>query len=91
MPTFLVEVYASQQNKAVRAKFEARCRAAAEAASREGSTIRYVRSIFVPKDETCFYLFEGPSADAVREIGERAGLAPLRVVEAFDNSARARP
>jgi hypothetical protein len=84
MATFLVEVYASQQNKAARAKLEARCRVAAEAASREGSEIRYLRSIFVPKDETCFYLFEGPSADAVRELGERAGLAPLRIVEAFD-------
>ena len=42
--------------------------------------VRYVRSILVPEDETCFHLFEGPSEEAVRKVGAMAGLAPLRVV-----------
>ncbi len=55
---------------------EARCRAAA--AGSDG--VRYVRSILVPEDETCFHLFEGSSAEAVRKVGAEAGLDPLRVV-----------
>lgn len=38
-------------------------------------------SIFIPEDEICFHLFEGPSAEAVWEVSERAGIACERVVE----------
>jgi hypothetical protein len=30
--------------------------------------------IFVPEDEACFYLYEAPSADAVRQAARDAGL-----------------
>jgi hypothetical protein len=50
--------------------------------TREGTDVRFLRSIFVPEDETCFYLFEATSADTVREAAARAGLAFGRVAEA---------
>ena len=36
--------------------------------------VRYVRAIFVPEDETCFFLYEAGSVDAVRKAARRAGL-----------------
>ncbi len=42
--------------------------------TREGHPVRCVRSIFVPEDETCFLLYDAPSADLVAEAVQRAGL-----------------
>ncbi len=48
----------------------------------EGTPIRYLRSTFVPAEEKCFCLFEGPSEDTVREAQVRAGLPYERIHEA---------
>ena len=40
----------------------------------EGVAVRLMRTIFVPEDEACFYLFEAPSAFAVQETAARAAL-----------------
>jgi hypothetical protein len=48
----------------------------------EGTPVRYLRSTFVPGTEKCYCLFEGESAEAVREANERAGLPFERIVEA---------
>ena len=82
MTGFLVETYTPAA--AVVAEIEARARRAAAELERAGTPVRYVRSIFVPADETCFHLFEAPSADTVREASERAGLSPQRIVEAVE-------
>ena len=50
--------------------------------SREGTPVRYLGSTFVPGEERCMCLFDGPSADAVREANARAGLPLERVIEA---------
>lgn len=52
----------------------------------EGIPVRFVRSIFVPEDESCFYLFEAPSAEAVRQAVHRARLRFDRIVEAVTPS-----
>ncbi|MDQ2967190.1 MAG: DUF4242 domain-containing protein [Actinomycetota bacterium] len=44
--------------------------------------VRYLRSIFMPHDETCFHLFEGPSVEAVRQVAELAAIRFERIVEA---------
>ena len=44
--------------------------------------MRYVRSILIPGDETCFLVFEGLSAQAVGEASRRAALDYDRIVEA---------
>jgi Protein of unknown function (DUF4242) len=41
--------------------------------------VRFLRSIFVPEDDTCFLLYEGPSAQSVRAAARRAKLGVRRV------------
>jgi Protein of unknown function (DUF4242) len=77
--SFLVEVYQPRASANVAA---ARARSAAKAASRAGTPVRYVRSIFVPEDETCFHVFESSSKEAVLEATERAAFAFPRIAEA---------
>ena len=84
MLSFLVETYTPAA--AVLAEIEARARRAASELQQAGTPVRYVHSIFVPGDETCFHLFEALSADAVRDTSERAGLSPQRIVEAVHRS-----
>jgi hypothetical protein len=48
----------------------------------EGHEVRYLRSVLVRADETCFHLFEAASEDLVAELGRRAGLRYERIVEA---------
>lgn len=82
MGEFVLELYlAETDGAAAERSAEAACRAAEEL-SREGTPVRFLRSIFVPEDETCLYLYEAASAEAVREAARRADLAFERVVEA---------
>lgn len=57
----------------------ARARQATEEMRREGSQVRFLRSLFVPEDDACFFLYEGPSARAVRAAAIRAQLEVLAV------------
>jgi hypothetical protein len=77
--SYLVEAY---QPRAGAGGAAARVRAAAEAVSNAGAPVRYVSSIFVPEDETCFYVFESSSKDAVLAAIERAALPFARITEA---------
>lgn len=82
--SFLVEVYAPCNRESL-ADTVARARAAARAMTLEGTRVRYRGSITIPEDETCFHLFEGPSAEAVSEASRRAALEHARVVEAVES------
>jgi hypothetical protein len=42
--------------------------------------IRYVRTMFVPDDETCFLVFEAASEEIVREACRHAELGSPRIV-----------
>jgi hypothetical protein len=84
MADFLVEVYTPKLDEAALAKLITRLEAAVEAMSAEGSRVRYLRSIHVPEDETCFHLFESESAEVVWEAGRRAGLTFDRVAAAVE-------
>jgi len=79
---FLAELYLpsgdARGRKAVIRKAE---RAAAKLA-RDGAPVRLVRSAVVPGDEMCFLFFEADSAETVSRLGEAAGLAFDRIVEA---------
>ena len=49
--------------------------------------MRYERSIHVPEDELCFFVFEAPSGSAAALAAELAGLDPYRIVEAISTAA----
>lgn len=51
--------------------------------AQEGTPVRYLRSTFIPGEDKCFCLFEGPSADSVKTANERAQLPFERIVEAM--------
>jgi hypothetical protein len=84
VPSFLVEAYVprSRPREARAAGRRARC--AAEQLSREGTPVQYVRTTFLPEDETCFHVFEASSAEAVGAVSRRAGLGPARIVPAVE-------
>jgi hypothetical protein len=81
VPQFLVEVYVPTLNRRARSRMIAAARAAAAAETHERAAVRHVRAIYVPEDETCFHLFEAPSADVVERVVAAAGLACTRISE----------
>ena len=81
MNEFLVELYVScTESSGVETRAE-RAQGAAAELTAEGTPVRFVRSIFVPTEETCLLLFEAASIDAVREAAHRAALAFDHVAE----------
>ena len=60
-----------------------RAKSAAAGVGSGGVRVRCLRSIFVPEEETWFLLYEGPSAEAVRDAVDRAALPCARVMEAI--------
>ena len=86
MAEFLVELYVSGVDPGAVERDAERARLGAEELTREGKPVRYLRSIFVPEDETCFFLFEAASADSVREAATRAALPFERVAGAITGS-----
>ena len=58
-----------------------RARDAAEQLTREGTAVRWVRSVYLPERDTCLLVFEAPTPEAVVLAGRRAGLAYDRIVE----------
>jgi hypothetical protein len=48
-----------------------------------GGSVRFLRSVFVPEDGSCFLIYEAPSAAAAEEAALRAELAVERVHESL--------
>ena len=91
MTEFLAELYVSKTGcDATHEAWDRLVEAAADLTV-EGQPVRLVRSIFVPEDETCFFLYQAASADAVREAARRASLAFERVSEAVAESKGVTP
>ena len=80
MPSYLVETYLARGQAGGRAARERRARSAVEELTR--SSVRFKRSIYVPEDEICFFVFDAPSGREAALVAQRAGLEPIRVVEA---------
>jgi hypothetical protein len=83
MPSFLVEAYAAES---IVEDQRRRARRAADLVP----GIRYVRTTFLPGDETLLHLFEATSAEALREAACDAALEYERIVEAVEGSVRDR-
>jgi Nickel responsive protein SCO4226-like len=80
MAEFLVELYVSRSDADGGGCETRRARRAAAALTAEGQPVRLLRSIFVPEDETCFFLVEADTAEAVHEAATRAAVPFERVL-----------
>jgi len=85
MPSYLVESYLARGGAGERTTRERRARSAAVELTREGTRVRFDRSIHVPEDEICFFVFDAPSSRDATLAAQRARLEPLRVVEAISS------
>jgi hypothetical protein len=52
--------------------------------TRQGKDVRYIRSVFLPKESHCTCLFEAPNAKRVEEVNKAANIPFTRVTEALD-------
>jgi hypothetical protein len=82
MPSYLVETYLARGRSKELAGRDGRARSAAE----ELTCVSFDRSIHVPEDEVCFYVFDAPSSRDALLAAEHAALDPIRVVEAISSS-----
>ncbi len=83
MPKYMVERHLPGITSDQLSAAAARAKATTAEMTDEGTPIRYLRSTFVPSEEKCFCLFDGPSADAVEQANKRADIPYERVVEAM--------
>ena len=81
MPSYLVETYLARGRAGERAARERRARSAAKELTDGRTRVRFDRSIYVPEDEICFFVFDAPSGRDAALTAERAELDPIRVVE----------
>jgi len=79
MRSYLVESYApcevvDEQRKCARRTAEL------------GTGVRYVRTTFLPGDETVLHVFEAQSEETLRHAVELVGLQHERIIEAVESS-----
>jgi len=84
VPTFLVEAYVPRSGARDAQAMARDARAGAEALTREGTPISYIRATSLPEDETCFHVFEATSWEAVAEVCRRAGIGGGRIVRVVE-------
>jgi hypothetical protein len=80
MPNCLVEIYVPRNAGLTEVVAAARAAARRSSATRR---VRYVGSIVVPDDETCFHVFQGPSAVAA----PFSGTGDFQVVDLLSSAA----
>ncbi len=83
MPKYMVERHLPGITGDQLSAAAARAKATTAEMTDEGTPVRYLRSTFVPGEEKCYCLFEGPSADVVEQANKRADVPYERVVEAM--------
>ena len=85
MPSYLVETFLARGSAGERSARERRARSSAEELTREGTRVRFEGSTHVPEDEICFFTFEAPSSTVAALVAQRAGIEPIRIVEAVSS------
>ena len=84
MPSYLVETYlARPRRRRARRTRAAGASVAAELTGREPASALTAHPF--PEDEICFFVFDAPSGTDAALAAQRAGLDPLRVVEAISS------
>jgi hypothetical protein len=82
MAEFLLEMYVSRTAPELVEQGADRARGVADLLRQAGRPVELLRTIFMPQEETCFFVYEATSADDVREAAQLAALPWERVVEA---------
>jgi hypothetical protein len=85
VPCYLVETYLARGGAGERIAREARARLAAEELTQERTRVHFDRSIHILEDEICFFVFDAASGPDAALAAQRAGLDPIRVVEAISS------
>lgn len=83
MPTYLVERYWPGVTSEQLLQALDRGRRVIEQMCAEGTLVRDITSVLIPGEEVAFSVYQGPSAEAVRQLNERAGIRVSRIVEAI--------
>ncbi len=83
MPTYLVERYWPGVTSELLLEALNRGRRVMEEMSGEGTPIRDISCTLIPGEEVVFSVYEGPSAEAVRQFNQRADILVSRIVEAI--------
>jgi hypothetical protein len=83
VPTYLVERYWPGVTSELLLEALNRGRRVMEQMSGEGTPVRDISCTLIPSDEVVFSVYEGPSADAIRQLNQRAGIPVSRIVEAI--------
>ena len=82
MPEFLAETYTPWLAPGIAAPCAADVARAAEHASGPGAPAWFLGAVAVAEEETCFWLYQAPSAAAVHAAMTAAGLRPERIMQA---------
>lgn len=85
VPSYLVETFLPRGGAGEREARERRADSAAKELTRVGTGVRFDRSIYVPEDEICFFVFDASSALEAALAAQQAALGPLRIVEAVSS------
>jgi len=86
MATFVVETYLSAASPGEPDSTIERATAAVWKLAGRGHSIAFVRSVFLPDDETCLLLYEADDMSLVRAATKAAGLDPDRISRADDRA-----
>ena len=87
MPQYVVERHLPKFTGEQVAAAAKRAKETTSEMTREGTPVRYLRSIFIPGEDKCFCLFEGESADSVLQANKRAELPVESISEALSITA----
>ena len=89
MPDYCLELYLADGSRAALEEAAGRARAAAESFGAGGS-VRYLRSTYLPEDETCLHFFAAASAEDVAEAARQGGLSGDRITRSIDTDQPSR-
>jgi len=89
VPYYLIEVYLPRASAHEAGSAGRRLRAAIDAFDGEDDEIRFVRTMLLPEDETCFLVIDASSRADVQRLCKRAGLSSIRVVSAIEDPSGA--
>jgi len=83
VPTYLVERYWPGVTSELLLEALDRSHRVTEEMDGEGTRVWHISWILIPDEEVVFSVYQGPSAAAVQQVNERAGIPFSRIVTAI--------